>query len=99
MLVIKQDQERLEQMDKQVNLLEHMFATHVITEDEFNFELNELKGEYRDIHERNRELNEPKEELKLPTSLDDMFDSPIQQIDTMFNSLVHKKIEEIENER
>jgi len=39
-------------------------------------------------------------EVKLGISkLDEIMDEPIKQIDDMFNSLVHRKIEEIEYER
>lgn len=39
-------------------------------------------------------------EVKLGISkLDDIMDEPVKQIDNMFNSLVHKEIEEIDNER
>jgi len=39
-------------------------------------------------------------EVKLGISkLDDIMDEPVKQIDNMFNSLVHKEIERIDNER
>lgn len=100
MLIIKQDQERLEEMEKQVNILDHMLATRVISQEEFDYEIGELKVEYQEIHRRNRELNETKEDKPRISEFefDEMFDSPVQQIDNMFNTKVHKKIEEIENE-
>ena len=39
-------------------------------------------------------------EVKLGISkLDDIMEEPVKQIDNMFNSLVHKEIERIDNER
>ena len=39
-------------------------------------------------------------EVKLGISkLDNIMDEPVKQIDNMFNSLVHKEIERIDNER
>ena len=100
MLIIKQDQQRLDEMEKQVNILDHMLTQHIISQEEFDYEIGELKVEYREIHRRNRELNEPKEEQSKTSDIDcnDMFDCSNQQTDKMFDSNVHQMIEEIENE-
>ena len=91
MLIIKQDQERLEEMEKQVNILDHMLTQHIISQDEFDFEIGELKVEYREIHRRNRELNESKEEQSTSDIYcKNMFDCSNKQTD---NAIIAKNLD------
>ena len=66
----------------------------------------QLESDKRLFGEENKEDRDyinneiAKLEVKLGISkLDEIMDEPIKQIDDMFNSLVHRKIEEIEYER
>ena len=66
----------------------------------------QLESDKRLFDEENRKDRDyinneiAKLEVKLGISkLDDIMDEPVKQIDDMFNSLVHRKIEEIDYER
>lgn len=85
MLITKKDEERLAYLKRYAEQLES---------DKTLF--GEENKEDRDYI--NNEI--AKLEVKLGIAkLDDIMDEPIRQIDDMFNSLVHKEIERIDNER